>query len=245
MFDEFKAYFTIQAGFFWSELKTQAREGWSFFLLNWIGFAIFAIIIGLVALAIWPSDKAILSAVQYHEETAIHRTAHEVSYWGDFLTGSVIFFIVVWIIGAICKKPTCDNIRRIAVACLLSAVIAGATVNCFRLTLGRPRPSAKMEDGFYGLQRDAKYHGFPSGHAATSIGTSAPLMVICPPVGVPFFIISTSVGWSRMQLNRHHLTDIIVGSSFGVVAGFAIGIPVRRRNRALPKAEDSEDSKSA
>jgi membrane-associated phospholipid phosphatase len=174
------------------------------------------------------------------------KIAEAFSFWGDFLTGTLMVGLGLWAMGYGLKKR---QWQRAAVACVLAAALAGIAVNCVRLTAGRPRPSAefglatqrlgheprplisfgrvlldgKMEDGIYGLQRPAMFHGFPSGHAATSVGTAAGLSFVVPALGWVAAPLALGVCWSRMALGRHHLSDVLVGAWVGVVAGWLVG----------------------
>jgi membrane-associated phospholipid phosphatase len=206
-------------------LKNLLISSWDFFLKHKIKFLIFVLIVTLITVFIFPNDKTILKAITPNDQAP--KIAHQLSYWGDFLTGTLIISVGIWLGGIFLKKKYW---RHAAIACLLAAAIAGITVNCFRLTLGRPRPSAETVDGFYGLKKDYKYHGFPSGHAATAFGTSTALSVTFPPLAIPATVAATGVGWARMRLNRHYLTDIIVGGAFGIMFGICLGFTVRRND---------------
>lgn len=180
--------------------------------------------------------------------------AEQFSFWGDFPTGTLMLGLALGVTGFALKKIPW---QRAAAALILSAIFAGIAVNLVRLTAGRPRPGAdfvsattrlghepkpligfgrtlldgKMEDGIYGLQKPAMFHGFPSGHAATSIGTATALVIAAPPLGLVVAPLALGVCWSRMALGRHHLSDILVGAWVGIAAGLFFG----RAARAKPE----------
>jgi len=117
---------------------------------------------------------------------------------------------------------------RLGLACLLAGSLAGLAANTLRPTLGRARPLANVEDGLYGPSLDYRFHGFPSAHAATSMGTAIPVLVAAPFVGVPLFIGALGVSWSRVSLRWHHPSDVAAGMMFGVFFGFPLGWACRR-----------------
>jgi undecaprenyl-diphosphatase len=109
---------------------------------------------------------------------------------------------------------------------LLAASLAGCMTLTLRTMLGRPRPVAKVNDGFYGLLWDASYHGFPSGHSTTSVATATTLLLVAPPwVSLPVTVGAGGVLWSRMLLRQHHPADVWAGACLGFLWGilFAAG----------------------
>ncbi|MEM9445088.1 MAG: phosphatase PAP2 family protein [Verrucomicrobiota bacterium] len=172
-----------------------------------------------------PHDAHWLEIVQSVDNDFIHQLSRQLSYWGDFPTGTVIVFAVLFLSGYAFKN---EKLRRGAMTCLLAAAIAGILTYSLKLTIGRPRPSAEKPDGAYGLRMDGNYHGFPSGHSATAMGTTTALAVVYPSAAVPILIAGSSVGWSRMMLDRHHPTDVLVGGYLGVISALVIGLGTRK-----------------
>ncbi|MFH1066451.1 MAG: phosphatase PAP2 family protein [bacterium] len=185
----------------------------------------FAVLVAAAGWGLFFYDAAWSQAMVGDPKLPFPQWARRWSFWGDFYTGTLIVAFVLWFFGWLVKKP---RWRRAAVACVLAAALAGGTANCLRLTLGRPRPSAYLADGFYGLQKSANFHAFPSGHAATSFGTAAALAVAMPPLALPAFASAGFVCWARMRLNRHYPTDILVGGALGIVFGVFLGWSARR-----------------
>jgi membrane-associated phospholipid phosphatase len=178
--------------------------------------------------------------------------AGEFSFWGDFLPGTLPLSLLLIGAGTLFRRPAW---RRAGLAALLAAIVAGGCVSAFRVTLGRPRPFAtaaevagkighvpaplltfgkpgaegELPDGFYGPQKPMLFHGFPSGHAATSLATGAALTVALPPLGVPVLLGAVGVCWSRFYLRRHYLSDLAVGGTVGIAVGIYCGLLARRQ----------------
>lgn len=209
----------------WTDFRNLALA--AFLELRRLAFplAISLFLILALALLLWPHDRPNLTVIQTWLGPESQPAAEAISFYGDFYTGTLALVLLIWVAGTIAHRPTW---RRLALAILLASAVAGISVNCFRLTLGRPRPSTGVPDGFYGLRSEAGYHGFPSGHAATAFGTVGPIVFLSPPLALPALAAASSVGWSRMQLDRHYPTDILVGAWFGLAAGFVAARALRR-----------------
>jgi undecaprenyl-diphosphatase len=102
--------------------------------------------------------------------------------------------------------------RRLVVA-LLGLVVAVWTLKAL---VGRARPHA---GGVCGMRTCADMRdSFPSGHSACAafLAFAAPDVLVAPAVA-----FAASVGWSRVRLRRHHVTDVLAGY---VLAAAAYGL---------------------
>jgi membrane-associated phospholipid phosphatase len=192
-----------------------------------IGWAVAAIALAVaLTLIVYPHDHAWLAAIQFlrgpSEQTA-HDVAWQLGRWGDYPTYNLPVAILIWAYGVWKKNRAW---RRLAVVCFLGATLAGLFDDCFRLTVGRPRPDAPHAiDGFYGPIKAlfGRYQSFPSGHAASDIGMAVALLSLCRPLGIITTIYALAVIWGRLELNKHYPSDVIVGSLVGLYFGLLIG----------------------
>lgn len=224
------------AGFWrdlWRQIALSFRGVWRLIRRNSGTLLIALISVLSIAFMLWFWDKQILAGIRDGGRGNIHETARFISFWGDFVPYSLPLAILIWLIGRLLAKL---NWQVIGMCCLLASATAGIGANIFRLTVGRPRPAANLPDGFYGLQRKSHFHGFPSGHSATAFGTGTSLLAPAPALGIPLTIYGASVGWSRMELNRHHLTDVLVGGFLGSVAGVLFGLVAWRTDKLARRA---------
>ena len=103
---------------------------------------------------------------------------------------------------------------RLAVA----LVLAGAVSEGAKLALGRPRPEQSLDaDGYRPFSGQA---AMPSGHTtmAFALATSLADEIHNPWAKVGLYGLATSVGWSRLNDNRHWLSDVAAGALVGMTS---------------------------
>ena len=217
--------------------RTILRSFWHLLCAcRWVSLGLFVAVFGLGYLMM-PYDRALLKGIHIwegHQDTIVRIYATKFSFWGDYPTYNLPFAILVWFYGVWRKSPAW---RRAAVIYLLGATLAGIFDDCFRLTLGRPRPDAHYMDGFYGLPTalGSRFQSFPSGHSASVFGASVALLFVNRPLGLLTLAFAFAVAWSRMELNRHYPVDVAVGALVGLYFGVMIGFASRlRRTRSRP-----------
>jgi membrane-associated phospholipid phosphatase len=156
--------------------------------------------------------------------------ARQLSFWGDYSTGTLLLCAVIWLAGTTCRRP---QWRLVALATLLAASVAGLEAVTLRYGLGRARPSTNVADRLYGPSTDWRYASFPSGHAATSFGTAGVLLVAAPPVGIPVLLGAGGVVWSRLYTNVHYPSDVWAGACLGLLHGIVFAAAARRLLRPV------------
>jgi undecaprenyl-diphosphatase len=204
---------------FWS----LARRLW------WSGPLVLALSI-VVACVLFPLDHAWLDrlhALYPAHDAQARRVAWFFGTFGDYPTYNLPLSLALWVYGCLAKKSAW---RRLAVICFLGGTFAGLLDDCFRLTLGRPRPDAHMPDGFYGFPEAlrGRCQSFPSGHAAAVFGTSMALLMADLPLGILTTLYALVVIWARMELDRHYPSDVLVGALIGIWLGLLVGCGARR-----------------
>lgn len=64
---------------------------------------------------------------------------------------------------------------------------------------------------------------FPSGHTSTAFAAASTLFNReGPEVGIPAMVVATFVGVGRVEADKHHWYDVVVGAGIGTAAGFLI-----------------------
>jgi membrane-associated phospholipid phosphatase len=219
----------------WADARAILRE-FGGLARRYFVLAIAALLLSAAVVALsLPHDRAWLTAVQMFRggaEKTAHGIAWQLGRWGDYPTYNLPVAILIWIYGVAAKSRAW---RRVAIVCFLGASLAGLFDDCFRLTMGRPRPDVypPVPDGFYGPARAlfGRYESFPSGHAASDVGMAVALLYVSRGLGLPAAAYALAVIWGRMELNKHYPSDVIVGSIIGVYFGALAGAAGLRAGR--------------
>jgi membrane-associated phospholipid phosphatase len=220
--------------------RTILRGCWIVF--RQIKAATLIIVLGAILLAwiLWPHDSTLLDALRsssLYNHAAAHNLAWYLGTFGDYPTYNLPVAIILWLAG-IATKST--SLRRLAVIAFLGATLAGLFDDCFRLTLGRPRPDmlshGHLEDRFYGplIALRGGFQSFPSGHAASTFGMGIALLMTEWRLGLVTTFIAFAVVWARMELGRHYPSDVLVGAIIGIYFGLLVGYGGRLRRPVRP-----------
>jgi membrane-associated phospholipid phosphatase len=191
--------------------ENKTRPRWLTAML-WLAVLIVAGIIG------FSLDPIILQTIANHSDRGARILAGFLSKAGDWpelmILGAIVWFFV-------------RHNRRVvtAVVCMMiAATLAGAAVNSVRLLSGRTRPNnTEVAPGWYGVWHDGKwlldkykYHSFPSGHTGSAVAFFGVLGFAFRRWNWGFLAIGLAIGWSRIYLNVHHFSDVIVGAVVGL-----------------------------
>ena len=104
-------------------------------------------------------------------------------------------------------------------------VISGVAINVLKLIIGRQRPKAMFEDGFYGFipfNINHAMNSFPSGHSQTGWALAISLAIIFPKATYFLIIFATMISLSRVLLTVHFLSDIIAGAFISIITAILL-----------------------
>jgi len=103
---------------------------------------------------------------------------------------------------------------RITAGLILGGVLAGG----LKLGVGRQRPLGGEEQ--YVFHPFTKTDSWPSGHTMTAfaLATGVSDEVHSTPVTIGMYTLASAVGWSRMNDNKHWLTDVVGGAAIGITS---------------------------
>jgi hypothetical protein len=154
----------------------------------------------VVALAVHPADPDVNGGLA-------GKAAHDV-----FLPGKVIGYwpvnagaaVATYLVG---RHAGSGKAARVGADLLRAQVVSGALTEAIKLAVRRERPDGGGRDSF------------PSGHASTAFASAT---VLARHLGwrwaVPAYIVASYVAVSRLQGNRHYLSDVVFGGTVGFVA---------------------------
>ena len=137
--------------------------------------------------------------------------------------GDKLFFVVVF-----CLLYWCYN-KRFAFNFAIGCGVAAVSNSLLKVAFNRPRPY--MADSNVVDYVHASGGSFPSGHSTLSAATSALLLceVYTKKTSIKKYlkiiltaalvVVSLLVGFSRMYLGQHYLSDVIMGLVCGAIVG--------------------------
>ncbi|MFW5866898.1 MAG: phosphatase PAP2 family protein, partial [Armatimonadota bacterium] len=176
--------------------------------------AILAVIafLGLViaSLAFTHLDQPVVDLEKPWTEQPALAVALTIATWlGGWKLGPVVVVLLL-----IAARP---HWRRLLKTLVVAYLFQVAVVKWLKLLVGRPRPrlipDATVFEGF------AHGRAFPSGHAAFAFMMAVIVSAWFPRWRWPVWAIAVWVAVSRVLVNAHFVSDIIVGAVIGAVAG--------------------------
>jgi membrane-associated phospholipid phosphatase len=202
--------------------------------------ALFYWLIGIVILVVaivaaFYFDNTVRDFMAQHQNLGVRTFMENVSRFGDWpehvLLG-LILAAAAWWRGS--KKWT-----RIFLAMVIALAIAGLAGRAIKITTGRARPSVKAEHVWNGLRvSGSKYHSFPSGHVDASVGFFAVLLFARRRIGLACLPIPILIGFSRLYLGAHYLSDVVCAAVLGILAAILVThFFLRKTTEIRPAAE--------
>ena len=144
--------------------------------------------------------------------------------WGDtFETGAGPVWSTVFVAGMFTAGRLTHGARFRAMTydMLDAAVVNFGYTELVKLAVGRKRPNGQDEKSF------------PSGHTSNSFA----LATVAErhygwKVGLPAYLLAGLVGASRLEQDKHYLSDVVAGAALGFIAGRTV---VRVNSRPVEK----------
>jgi PAP2 superfamily len=154
---------------------------------------------GALALAVHPKDDDANAGLAKHDKF--------------FNPGQTIGSVYVQVGAAVATYVVgrvIDNrrVKHLGTDMLSAQLVAQALTQVLKFSVQRERP-----DG-------SNNHSFPSGHASATFASATVLQRhLGWKAAVPTYAVASYVAISRLQENRHFLSDVIFGAALGVAAG--------------------------
>ncbi len=109
--------------------------------------------------------------------------------------------------------------RLLAIAsAALAACLGLVSFMVLKRLFRRPRPCAYWPHAWARVRARDEF-SFPSGHSETSFAIATSLLLFYPDLRSLLIFCALSIALSRLLLGLHFLSDVLVGSVLGVLAG--------------------------
>ncbi len=148
----------------------------------------------------------------------------------QFLVQYGQFMCIVIACALILTLDGLDDWKR-ALALALSAVITLGVTHAAKRLFGRIRPGRERDGHAKGAflgptwRRLSWRESFPSSHAAGAFATSAVLYELYPQGAIVWWSLAGVTSLLRWMLDAHWMSDVLVGSAFGIACGMlAVGL---------------------
>jgi membrane-associated phospholipid phosphatase len=111
-----------------------------------------------------------------------------------------------------------SRVARAGARITAGLALGGAMAVGLKLAVGRRRPLGGEEQ--YVFHPFTKTDSWPSGHTVTAfaLATGVSDEVHSTPVTIGLYTLATAVGWSRMNDNKHWLSDVVAGAAIGITS---------------------------
>lgn len=179
-----------------------------------IGIAIAATAIALS----FHFDDSVRDFMTQHQNAAIRNFMRYVSLLGDWPLHAAAGLLLL----ALAWRRGNQEWTRICLAMLLAMMLAGVTGTVIKRTAPRARPSVHADAHWGGPRFSSKYHSFPSGHMGASMAFFGVLFIARRRIGLACLPIPILIGFSRMYLGAHYLSDVVCAAVLGILCALAV-----------------------
>ena len=184
-----------------------------------IFYWVIGIAIAVIAIALsFHFDDSVRDFMMQHQNRAMRNFMRYVSLFGDWPSHALVGLVLLgfaWHRGN--KQWT-----RIFLAMLIAMSLAGVTGHVIKRTIPRPRPSVHTDMRWGGPRFSSKYHAFPSGHVGASTAFFGVLIIARRRVGLACLPIPILIGFSRMYIGAHYLSDVVCAAVLGILCALLV-----------------------
>ncbi len=185
--------------------------------------------LALAALSYFFWDQPIAWFMEAHVHSLMAHTAEVVTQLGSgklYLVAFVLLFLLNHFIYK--HKKEAQHWLYLAIVVISSGIVCDA----LKFILGRARPINLFDNlqyGFYFFKMNYGMVSFPSGHATTAAAVALACSVLWPRYWKLFVVAAVLVGLSRLVLNVHYLSDVIVGWYVGALVAIYVSRFFKKR----------------
>jgi membrane-associated phospholipid phosphatase len=135
--------------------------------------------------------------------------------------GSISYVYPALLVGTLSGKALGHRgLEGVSWRALESTVVAGAAALALKSAIGRRRPDVAPNTAFSFRPFAFKGNSFPSGHATVAFALATSLSAETKDhwTDALFYSAATLTGYSRINDDRHWLSDIVFGAGLGIIS---------------------------
>jgi membrane-associated phospholipid phosphatase len=193
-----------------------------------------AIVTAGVAIAVsFYFDDTVRDFMVQHQNAGMRNFMRYVSLLGDWPLHAAVGLVLL----GLAWRRRSEQWTRIFLAMLLAMMVAGVAGTVIKRVVPRGRPSVHAVTRWGGPHFSSKYHSFPSGHVGGSSAFFGVLLIARRRIGLACFAIPILIGFSRMYLGAHYLSDVVCAAVLGILCALIVAhfllLPMANRKAAI------------
>ncbi len=197
---------------------------------NWKGrdFLYLSTVLG-AGFFLYSVDQDIYQWIEDRRSSSSKDISNVITNFGDgrFLAGLIT---ALYISGEISDN---NSLRKTALLSLESWLTTGVIVTSLKFVTGRARPwTGESSHTFHPFSLTSGFHSFPSGHASSAfaVATVVANQSKRAYIDILAYSLATLVAVSRLHIDKHWASDVLVGSSIGYFVAKKISSLDRNRD---------------
>ena len=163
-------------------------------------------------------DDSVREFMMQHQNPAMRNFMRYVSLLGDWPLHAAVGLVLL----GLAWRRGSEEWTRIFLAMLLAMLLAGVAGTVIKCSVPRARPSVHAEARWGGPRFTSKYDSFPSGHVGASTAFFGVLLIARRRVGLVCVAIPVLIGFSRMYLGAHYLSDAVCAAVLGTLCALVV-----------------------
>jgi len=100
-----------------------------------------------------------------------------------------------------------DHLRSFGFSLTQGFIVNAGMTAALKAVIPRTRPNGENENSF------------PSGHASGTFTTAVIVAHYYSKAAIPVYVTAVLVGLSRIEKNKHYLSDVVAGATLGIIVG--------------------------
>lgn len=137
-------------------------------------------------------------------------TMHDVLKPGEVVGGAIFQSSAAFATWAVGRATNSPRVASLGADLVRAQIVSQTVTQAVKFSTHRTRP-------------DGTTLSFPSGHTSSSFATATVLQShFGLKAGIPAYAMAAWVATSRVQMKRHHVSDVLVGATVGVLAGRSV-----------------------